>query len=729
MAATTSDKSKSFLDLSGVGVLNSLTAHIAVLDLQGNIISINEAWRKFAEKNGCNLFRTDVRINYLDVYFKAPYESTREDAIKAVNGIQMVLDRKKNKFEMEYPCRAPDKEIWFLIRVTAIDIKDARAVISHTDITKRKYAEKKLYQNLHFTQTLLKAIPIPIFYKDQQGRYLGCNPAFSQITGVSQQTLKGKTVRDLWPGEQAELFHKKDLELIKNKQHQVYETTLKDENGNIRSCIFSKDVFYNEHGFVKGIIGAITDLTEKKHQEAEFSKFAAVIEQAAEEVVITDTDAVIQYVNPTFEKNTGFSRMEVLGKNPRILKSGFHDHLFYKNLWRTILDKKTWKGKIINQRKDGRQLIHYTLITPIIDKGGEITAFVSVRRDITEQEKIEKQLQQAYKMEAIGTLAGGIAHDFNNIRSNQEDWHPVNVKLLIKEVTKLLRASLPSTIEITLSLMSDSYVMADPTNIHQILMNICTNAKDAMEKTSGLLSISTADVILGETDLADHENSRPGKFLLISIADTGMGMTDDIIKKAMEPFFTTKAKEQGTGMGLFVVHGIVKNLGGFISITSEIKTGSKFDIYLPVCHKSPDDPDMPGEKEVPGGNESILFVDDEMVLGEIVKDSLSCFGYHVTSFTDSMDALHSFEKNRDQYDLVISDITMPGITGDVLIQKIRFIKPDVPVILCTGAKNLIDEQTAKKIKIDALLFKPIRIKKMALTVRNILDGQTAWEKF
>ena len=155
MAATTSDKSKSFLDLSGVGVLNSLTAHIAVLDLQGNIISINEAWRKFAEKNGCNLFRTDVRINYLDVYFKAPYESTREDAIKAVNGIQMVLDRKKNKFEMEYPCRAPDKEIWFLIRVTAIDIKDARAVISHTDITKRKYAEKKLYQNLHFTQTLL----------------------------------------------------------------------------------------------------------------------------------------------------------------------------------------------------------------------------------------------------------------------------------------------------------------------------------------------------------------------------------------------------------------------------------------------------------------------------------------------------------------------------------------------------------------------------------------------
>ena len=729
MAATTSDKSKSFLDLSGVGVLNSLTAHIAVLDLQGNIISINEAWRKFAEKNGCNLFRTDVRINYLDVYFKAPYESTREDAIKAVNGIQMVLDRKKNKFEMEYPCRAPDKEIWFLIRVTAIDIKDARAVISHTDITKRKYAEKKLYQNLHFTQTLLKAIPIPIFYKDQQGRYLGCNPAFSQITGVSQQTLKGKTVRDLWPGEQAELFHKKDLELIKNKQHQVYETTLKDENGNIRSCIFSKDVFYNEHGFVKGIIGAITDLTEKKHQEAEFSKFAAVIEQAAEEVVITDTDAVIQYVNPTFEKNTGFSRMEVLGKNPRILKSGFHDHLFYKNLWRTILDKKTWKGKIINQRKDGRQLIHDTLITPIIDKGGEITAFVSVRRDITEQEKIEKQLQQAYKMEAIGTLAGGIAHDFNNIRSNQEDWHPVNVKLLIKEVTKLLRASLPSTIEITLSLMSDSYVMADPTNIHQILMNICTNAKDAMEKTSGLLSISTADVILGETDLADHENSRPGKFLLISIADTGMGMTDDIIKKAMEPFFTTKAKEQGTGMGLFVVHGIVKNLGGFISITSEIKTGSKFDIYLPVCHKSPDDPDMPGEKEVPGGNESILFVDDEMVLGEIVKDSLSCFGYHVTSFTDSMDALHSFEKNRDQYDLVISDITMPGITGDVLIQKIRFIKPDVPVILCTGAKNLIDEQTAKKIKIDALLFKPIRIKKMALTVRNILDGKTAWEKF
>ncbi|NOX34201.1 MAG: PAS domain S-box protein [Deltaproteobacteria bacterium] len=374
----------------------------------------------------------------------------------------------------------------------------------------------------------------------------------------------------------------------------------------------------------------------EKQQEAELKKFAAVIEQTAEEVVITNVEGMIQYVNPAFEKNTGFDKSDILGKNPRILKSGFHDHLFYKNLWHTILNKKTWKGKIINQSRDGRQLIHDATISPILDTGGDIISFVSVRRDITEQETIEKRLQQTHKMETIGALAGGIAHDFNNIltgimgytelviedlednnvpsktlerlenvvasvnrakdlvkqiltfsRSTHGDRHPVDVTLLIKEVTKLLRASLPSTIKIEQSLMSSHCVMADPINIHQVLMNICTNAKDAMEKTGGVLSISTTDAILDKTDLAGHENTKPGKFILISIADTGTGISGNIIKKIMEPFFTTKAKEQGTGMGLFVVHGIVKGLGGFITLTSKINTGSKFDIYLPACSNVP----------------------------------------------------------------------------------------------------------------------------------------------
>ncbi len=646
------------------------------------------------------------------------------------------------------------------------------------DITEYKQVEKKIAENLQFIQALLEAIPSPVFYKDPLGRYLGCNPAFSELFGISQEQLKGKTAKDFWPGDAAASFHKKELALIEDKQHQDYEINLKDKNRITRYGIISKNVFYDDNCQVKGIIGTFTDLTKIKVQEVELKQFAAVIEQSVEEVMITDADGMIQYVNPRFEENTGFSQLAVLGKTPRILKSGFHDPVFYKNLWQTILNKTTWKGKIINHAKDGRQIVYDATITPLLDSRGDITSFVSARRDITEQEKIEKQLQQTHKMEVIGTLAGGIAHDFNNIlagimgytelviedleennysertlerlenvmtsanratelvrqiltfsRSNQEDRHPVNVKSLVKEVTKLLRASLPSTIDIKLSLDSEAYVKADPIHIHQILMNIGTNAKDAMGKTGGRLSISMNDVILAEKDLAGHENTEPGKFLRLCLADTGSGMTDEIIKKSMEPFFTTKPKEQGTGMGLFVVHGIIRSLDGFITLTSEVGAGSQFDIYLPVCTSPLKAPHSSKEKEIRGGSESILFVDDEVLLGGIVQDLLINLGYHVAVFNNSREALEFFKKNHHQYDLVISDIIMPEITGDALAQKMRLIKPDIPFILCTGSRDRIDEQTTKRNQINALLYKPITLKKMALAVREVLDGEVEWQIF
>ena len=629
----------------------------------------------------------------------------------------------------------------------------------------------------------LKTIPIPIFYKDNKGEYLGCNPAFTKLIGIPHEILKGKTDKIFWPEDQAEIIYKKDLELIKNKKSQAHPIKISDRDGTLHSCTLFKDVFYDEKGRVKGIICALIDLSEQKRKEREFQNFSVIIEQAAEEVIIADTDGNIQYVNPRFEENTGFSMNEVLGENPRILKSGVHDRLFYQNLWQTLSEKKIWKGKIINKSKSGRQIIHDATITPILDPTTyEITAFVSVRRDITEQEKIEKQLRQTCKMEAIGTLAGGIAHDFNNIlagvmgytelviedlvdikcssgtmerlenviqsasraknlikqiltfsRSDSEGHQPINAGLLIKEVETLLRASFPPTIEITLSLKSNAIVMADPVNIHQILMNICTNAKDAMEKTGGVLNISTTDEILNEKDLTAYKDVKPGNFFLISIKDTGIGIDKDIINKIMEPFFTTKAQNDGTGLGLFVVHGIVKNLGGFINVTSRINVGSKFDIYLPVCNKTPNEYDLSVEDEIIGGKESILCIDDEPMLNTIYKDSLSYLGYKVTTFDNSCHALEFFNKNNDDCDLVIADIAMPEITGDVLVQKMRVIKPELPVILCTGAGNGIkthmDKQIIKKRKINALLFKPVRLKRLASVIRNVLDGKTEWQIF
>ncbi len=648
------------------------------------------------------------------------------------------------------------------------------------DITEKRIAEKKLYRHLEFTRTLLKSIPIPIFYKDHRGVYLGCNPAFTFFTGISYKALKDKTDKDFWPKNKADIICRKDLELIENKKKYTGTIKIPDKDGVLRPCMLFKNPFFDEKGSIKGIICAFIDLSEKQQKEDEFKKFAAVIEQAAEEVIITDAKGNIQYVNPRFEKNTGFTKDEVLGKSPKILKSGFCDDLFYKNIWMSVLEKKIWKGKLINRAKDGRQIIYDATITSIIDSSsGEVKAFVSVRRDITEQKSIEKQLRQAHKMEAIGTLAGGIAHDFNTIlagimgyaelviedltgiesppavierienviksaerarnlirqiltfsRSDDEDLHPVNVNLLIKEVAILLRASIPTTIRITMPLASDLFVMSNPVNIHQILMNICTNAKDAMEETGGLLSISTMNVTLNETFLTAYQDIKPGIFCLISIEDTGKGMDKDIIKKIMEPFFTTKLQNNGTGLGLFVVHGIVKKLGGFINITSKRDTGTKFDVYLPACKKPDNEDDQFVKNEIKGGTESIICVDDEPTHNIICKELLSGLGYKVTTFDNSCKAIEFFNKNRDKYDLVIADITMPDITGDAMVKKMRDVRPELPVILCTAGPDtgFNKGEKIKKMNINALLLKPVRLKKLALVVRDVLDGETKWQE-
>ncbi len=622
---------------------------------------------------------------------------------------------------------------------------------------------------------------------DKNHRIVLFNNSAERLTGFTKDEVLGKD----W----FEIFLSPDIhEEIENvwkaawgvKFH-TYENPIQTKNGKEKIISWKSTGIYdsddeNEHILIS--FGG--DVTEQRMAEKELKKLAAVIEQAEEEVIITDSKGYIQYVNPRFEKNTGFTKNEIIGKRPSILKSGFCDDLFYKNIWLSVIEKKIWKGTILNKSKKGRELIYDAVITSILDSStGEITAFVSVRRDITEQEKLKKQLNKAGKMEAIGTLAGGIAHDFNTIlagimgyaelviedltdinspsatierveniiksaeraknlirqilrfsRSDEDDLYPINVSLVIKEVITLLRASMPTTIRITMSLTSNSLVMSNSVNIHQILMNICTNAKDAMEETGGFLKISTKDVTLNETDLSqcqdDNLNIKPGVFCLISIEDTGKGMDKNIISKIMEPFFTTKLRNNGTGLGLFVVHGIVRKLGGFINVTSKKDSGTKFDVYLPICkklHKKSDD--MPVENKIKGGTESIICVDDDPTVNIIYKELLSGLGYKVITFENTCRALEFFNKNYNECDLVIADITMPDMTGDAMVKKMRDIKPKLPVILCTAGigSNPIMNGQIKKMELNALLLKPVRLKKLALIVRDVLDGKRKWQEF
>lgn len=402
-----------------------------------------------------------------------------------------------------------------------------------------------------------------------------------------------------------------------------------------------------------------------------------------------------------------------------------------------------------------------------------ISQIVILKKGQEERRKIEGRLRQTQKMEAIGTLAGGIAHDFNNIlsgilgyseliqedldnlecrpvtsermqriinaslrakdlvgqildfsRSSQKDPISISVILIVKEVIQLLRASLPSSIKIEQTLDSESCVMADPTSIYQMLMNLCANAKDAMYESGGTLSLGLKDVDLDTEFMAGHENISPGHYLSIIIADTGCGMEKEVMRRILEPFYTTKINGDGSGMGLSVVHGIVKSLEGVMKISSVPGLGSTFEVFLPI-HEKRIEVSYQKLAQIKNcdGDEKILVIDDEETLAEMIRDSLEYFGYEATFFSDSKNALEHFKGNFKTYDLIISDITMPDITGDILVKQIRLIHPSIPVILCTGFNGFSDEKILKSLQISAFLYKPVPAKDLMTTIRTVLNGE------
>ncbi|HVN23175.1 MAG TPA: chemotaxis protein CheB [Syntrophorhabdales bacterium] len=395
----------------------------------------------------------------------------------------------------------------------------------------------------------------------------------------------------------------------------------------------------------------------------------------------------------------------------------------------------------------------------------------NLEMEIAVRATVEDQLRQAHKMEAIGTLAGGIAHDFNNIlaiiignaelaiddipetvgahrnlqqifkagirgrnlvrqiltfsRKTEHERKPLALLLLIKETFELLRASLPTTIRITLDQKaSDDVVLADATQLQQVLMNLCKNAADAMEGGEGRLDVSLTETTFTDQTLMPESEMKPGRYLALAISDTGRGMDDEVKKKLFEPFFTTKEKGQGTGMGLAVVYGIVKAHYGAITVSSEPGKGSTFTIYLPRYESHERSEQTQGRLTL-GDNQRILFVDDEEDLVELGEYMLKRLGYQVVGTTDSADALNAFEKDPRAFDLVITDQTMPNLTGALLTKRIKAIRPDIPIILCTGHNEMISPEEARSIGIAAYLAKPLSKVELAETVRRALDENGA----
>jgi PAS domain S-box-containing protein len=510
----------------------------------------------------------------------------------------------------------------------------------------------------------------------------------------------------------------------------------------------------------------------RRRVEEEHRLLIAAVEQANESFVITNSNGIIQYVNPAFVLNTGYRREEILGQNPRILKSGKQDAAFYQRLWNTIASGEPWRGQMVNRNKDGTLRTEAEAIFPIRDWKGRIRHFAAIKHDITRELEMEKRLLEAQKLEAMGVLAGGIAHDFNNIltpiigftdlvldllpvgsesygnlaivraaasrakdlvaqirtavRQNKAsddstEFQAVQIQALANEVLTLVRATASKSIVIAAEIPGDlPAVRGDAGRIHRLLMNLCVNACQAMPE-GGRLGVALGAVTLHET--AGYLcNPAPGDFVRIEVRDTGHGMSEETKAHLFEPYFTTRGGSVGTGLGLFLVFNIVKRLGGGIRVESRERAGTAFDMLLPVVSAGPERAVAAGDVDAPG-HERILFVDDEEMIARFAKAALERLGYRVTTMADPTAACALFEADPSRFDVVCTDRSMPGMTGEEVIKRIKGVRPSIPVILCTGLSA--EQAAAGAVGFDVCLQKPFASGELSAAIRKVLGSHGA----
>jgi len=635
---------------------------------------------------------------------------------------------------------------------------------------------KRVQEELLEAKTILEKIFVSLtevvfIINPETGAIISCNPAIKLSFDYDVESMLGRTTEILYENQEAykDFNRKLSVSLDASKIFKGEYKMRRKEGGIFHAEIMVTEISHDSKNKIS-LLYVVRDIDEQVRVMGKLRKAKEQWERtfdAIDDIVtIQDSQMRIVRVNKAATKllEKGFENL--IGKTCYNVFRGTTEPCENCPEILTFKNHKTYSG-IVEHKTLGRTFQVTT--SPMLDDTGRLQGIVHVAKDITDQKQLEAQYRQAQKMEAIGTLAGGIAHDFNNIlgviignteialdkeiseqdparysleqilsashrakdlvhqilifsRQKEDHVKPINITPIVKEAIKLLRSSLPSIIEIRQELKTNSdTVLGDPSQLFQVMMNLCTNAAYSMREEGGVMRIKLTDENLDFADRAlPHPDSESRPHIMLSISDTGHGIEPSIIERIFDPYFTTKPVGESTGLGLAVVHGIVKNLGGTLAVESQPGKGCTFRVYLPLIESLAASEIRTTEPD-PKGDEHVLFIDDEQPLIDVAKRMLMSLGYKITTRTNSLDALDAFRLNPGEFDLVITDMTMPHLAGDKLAEEILRIRPTIPVILCTGFSDLITKERIKSLGVRQILQKPLIRHEFALAIRKVLN--------